>query len=143
MLVHIVHSTKERYPFLHDDVRPELHAYAATVLNNDGGPALIINSVQDHMHVLCALSKNRAICDVMKTLKVSTSEWIKTKGGMLSKFYWQAGYGAFSVSESNAPAVREYIAHQEEHHRRMSFQDEMRKLLRKHGIEFDERYVWD
>ncbi|HRX85270.1 MAG TPA: IS200/IS605 family transposase [Phycisphaerae bacterium] len=143
ILVHIVFSTKDRYPFLRDEVRPELHAYGATVLKNDNCPTLLMNSMSDHVHILCALSKNLAVCKLIKQFKVTTSEWIKTKGGMLTKFHWQSGYGAFSVSQSNVPAVRQYIAEQENHHKRMTFQDEFRALLRKHQVEFDERYVWD
>jgi len=143
LLVHIVFATKDRYPYLTDAVRAEFHAYAASVLQSCESPALIINSMPDHVHILCVLSKNRALCDVVEEVKRSTSRWIKSKGGMLAKFYWQHGYGVFSVSQSNVAAVLEYVANQEEHHWRMSFQDELRELFRKHAVEFDERYVWD
>ena len=143
MLVHVVFSTKGRYPFLSDAIRPELHAYMAKVLQGLESPALIINSVDDHLHVLLRLSRTQPLCDVVQTIKTSTSKWIKTKGPRLEKFRWQGGYGAFSVSPSNVAPVRAYIAGQEEHHRRTGFQDELRALLRKHGIEFDERFVWD
>ena len=143
ILIHAVFSTKNRYPFLIAEVRPELQAYSATVLKNCDSPALAINSVADHIHLLCALSKNWALCDLIKELKTSTSKWIKTKGGILSKFHWQAGYGAFSVSQSQMESVRTYINQQEEHHRQMTFEDELKSILRKHGVEYDERYVWD
>jgi REP element-mobilizing transposase RayT len=143
ILLHLIFSTKDRHPFLGPTIRPELHAYAATALNAMESPATAINSVQDHIHILCRLSKNLAVCDLIQELKTSTSKWIKTKGGMLTKFHWQAGYGAFSVSPSRVAAVRRYIENQEKHHRRVSFQDEFRNFLRRHGVEFDERYVWD
>lgn len=143
LLTPIVFSPKDRYPYLDAAVRPELHAYAATVLQGCDSPAITINSVTDHIHLVCALSRKWRLCDVVEELKVGTSKGIKTKGGMLPKFHWQNGYAAFSVSESMLARVKEYIAKQEEHHRRRDFQDEFRELLRRHGIEFDERYVWD
>jgi len=143
ILIHVVYSTKDRYPFLTPEIRPQLHAYMAKVMKGIESPALIINSVADHVHVLFRLSKNHALCDVIQNAKSKTSKWIKTKGQQFSKFQWQAGYGAFSVSSSNVEQVKQYIADQEEHHQRVSFEDELRALLRKHGIEFDERYMWD
>jgi len=121
ILVHLIFSTKERYPFLYAEVRPELHSYAASVLKELDSPAIVINSVADHMHILCRLSKNRAVCDVVQEIKTSTSKWLKTKGEMLAKFQWQNGYGVFSVSPSQVDSVRQYIQGQEEHHRRVSF----------------------
>lgn len=143
ILVHVIFSTKDRYPFLAPEIRSELHAYSATVLAENDCQANQMNSLQDHVHVLCRLSKTLTIADLVKELKVSTSKWIKTKGGMLAKFQWQSGYGAFSVSPSQVAAVRRYIQNQEEHHRRVTFQDEFREFLRRHELEFDERYVWD
>jgi REP element-mobilizing transposase RayT len=115
----------------------------ATALQSCESPALVINSMPDHVHVLCQLSRKHAVCDVIEVVKKASSKWLKTKGRLLEKFYWQGGYGAFSVSPSNVASVRQYIEQQEEHHQRMSFQDELRVLLSKHGIEFDERYVWE
>ncbi len=143
LLTHIIFSKKERYPFLVPPVRPELHAYAATVLKSCESPALKINSVENHIHILCILSKNWALCDLIEQVKKDTSKWIKTKGGMLRKFYWQNGYGAFSVSQSQVASVRSYIANQEAHHRRVSFEDEFRQFLKRHEVEYDARYVWD
>ena len=143
ILALIIFSTKGRHPFLAPSARPELHAYAATVLKTCESPALVINSVEDHMHILCTLSKNWAVCDLIEQVKKDTSKWLKTKGGNLRKFYWQGGYGAFSVSQSQVPSVKKYIAEQEKHHRRMTFEEEFRSFLRKHEMEYDERYVWD
>jgi putative transposase len=143
ILIHIIFSTKNRYPFLIPEVRPELHAYAATVLKSCQSPALTINSVEEHIHVLCHLSKNYAACDLIEEVKTSTSRWIKTKGGILRKFHWQNSYGVFSVSSSLVPSVKTYITNQERHHRRMTFQEEFRKFLEKYEVSYDERYVWD
>ena len=142
ILIHLIFSTKERYPFLTPEIRPQLHAYAGTVLNGLDSPAIIINSVDDHVHALMRLSKNHAVCDVVQDLKTSTSKWLKTRGGVLSKLAWQNGYGAFSVSSSQVGSVRGYIADQEMHHKKVTFQEEFRGFLTRHGIEFDERSVW-
>ena len=143
IFVHIIFSTKGRYPFLTPEVRPELHAYTATVLKTAESPAVIINSAADHVHILCALSKNSSAADLVQEVKTSTSKWIKTKGRDLQKFQWQAGYGIFSVSPSQVAAVRRYIEDQEKHHRRMTFEDELRRVLVKCGVKYDERYVFD
>lgn len=144
VLVHIIFSTKDRHPFLtSSELRTELHAYAATVLNALDSPPITINTVDDHLHALVRLSRTHALCEVIQELKTSTSKWLKTKDGMLTKFGWQGGYGAFSVSPSQSDSVRRYIENQEEHHRSIGFQDELRKFLQRHGVEFDERYVWD
>ena len=106
-------------------------------------PSLIVRSVTDHLHALVQLSRTVTIAKLMETMKVESSAWLKRRSPHLRDFYWQAGYGAFSVSQSNVEQVKIYIANQDEHHRRLSFQDELRALLKRHGIEFDERYVWD
>jgi REP element-mobilizing transposase RayT len=141
--VHLVFTTKNRAPVLRDDVRDELHRYIAGVLANLESAALAIGSVADHVHVLCLMSRNVALAKLVEHVKKGTSKWLKTKGDGLAEFYWQAGYGAFSVSESNIDQVKAYIANQAEHHRKTKFQDEYRAFLRKHNIEYDERYVWD
>ena len=145
VIVHIIYSTKHRKPWLHDPrIRCELYAYNATVLRNDvDSPAILVNGVEDHIHILCRLSRKFAVMDVIKVSKTETTKWLKRQGQGLGDFQWQAGYGAFSVSASNVEQVKRYIASQEEHHRRISFQDEFRELCRSHGLEIDERYVWD
>ena len=141
--IHVIFSTKDRYAFLTPQIRPELYAYMATVLAEMDSPAILIGGVEDHVHILCRLSRNHIIADIVKTVKLSTSKWLKTKRGMLSKFQWQGGYGAFSVSASQVASVVDYIKNQEEHHRDVSFEDELRRFLTKYGVTFDERYVWD
>ncbi len=145
VLVHIVYSTKGRRPWLRDErIRKELYAYKATILrDNIDTPALIINGVEDHVHMLCLLSRKFAIMSVIEEAKTETTKWLKKQSEDLSGFAWQGGYGIFSVSESNCEQVKRYIAEQERHHRKMSFQDEFRLLCKRHGIEIDERYVWD
>ena len=144
VLLHIVFSTKNRVPFLKDKgMREELEAYLVGTLQAIECPSLIIRAVEDHIHCLCRLSRVMSIAKLIEEMKVESSSWVKKQSSELKDFYWQSGYGAFSVSRSNVPQVTGYIANQEEHHRRISFQDEVRALLRRHEIEFDERYVWD
>ena len=145
VLVHIVYSTKARRPWLQDDeVRKQLYAYKATILrDNVDTPALIIDGVEDHVHALCLLSRKFAIKNVIEEAKTETTKWLKKQGPQYADFHWQAGYGIFSVSESNAEQVRQYIADQVRHHKKLTFQDEFRILCERHGIEIDERYVRD
>ena len=143
--IHIVFSTKHRTAWLQDnELRDELYAYMATILrNNVDTPAMLIGGVEDHIHALCLLSRKFAIMKVVEEMKTETSKWLKKQSSIPSDFAWQAGYGAFSVSESNLPQVKAYIREQPEHHRRLSFQEEFRELCKRHGIEVDERYAWD
>jgi len=141
--IHLVFSTKNRLPVITDAVRDSLHGYMATVLQNLGCPAVLINSVEDHAHVLFDLARTVSISQAVEDVKKSSSKWIKTQGPEFAAFAWQAGYGAFAVSESNVETVRHYIACQREHHRKKSFQEEYRTFLLRHNLTFDERYVWD
>jgi REP element-mobilizing transposase RayT len=144
VVLHVAFSTKNRVPFLRDgDLRPRLYGYMAGVLQNVDCAPILINGVEDHVHILCNLSRSMTVGGLVEEAKKNTSRWMKDQGPGHREFYWQAGYGAFSVSQSNVEAVREYIAMQQEHHRKVSFQDELRALCRKHGVEIDERYVWD
>ena len=141
--IHLVFSTKNREPLITDNIRGHLHAYMATVLQNLGCAPVLINSVDDHVHLLFDLARTVAVSQAVEDVKTSSSKWIKTQESALAGFAWQAGYGAFSVSESNVPKVANYIRDQEEHHRVKTFQEEYREFLSKHKIQFDERYVWD
>lgn len=141
--VHLVFSTKNREPLITDAVRDSLHAYMATVLQNLGCVPVLINSVEDHIHLLFDLGRTVAVSQAVEDVKKSSSKWIKKHGAEFAGFAWQSGYGAFAVSESNVEAVREYIANQREHHRKKTFQEEYRQFLERHHIAFDERYVWD
>ncbi len=142
--VHIVFSTKDRRGFLQGaDIRKEMHAYLASTLKAYDSPARIIGGTADHVHILCDLSRTQTLAKVIGETKRNSSKWIKTKGNQFTAFQWQNGYGAFSVSVSKVPQVVEYIESQDAHHRTRTFQDEFRAFLTMHGIEFDERYVWD
>ncbi len=144
VLVHVTFSTKERQALLRpNSLRTELHRYLAGISSQLDCPSIAIGGTEDHVHVLARQSRTLCLADWIKELKRGSSLWIKTKSPAFATFRWQAGYGAFSVSQSQSGRVDRYIAGQEEHHRRFSFQDELRQLLLKHGIAFDERYVWD
>jgi REP element-mobilizing transposase RayT len=143
ILIHIVFSVKQRAPLLEEAIRRELYAYLAGVLKQLESPALKIGGTADHVHILCLLSRSRTVAKIVEEFKTGSSKWLKTKRAQFQTFHWQNGYGAFSVSESVVDAVIQYIERQEEHHRRMSFQEEYRKLLEKHRIPYDERYVWE
>jgi len=143
ILVHIIFSTKGRMPVIAREVRPELNAYIAGILKHLGCPSILVNSVADHVHILCYLSKTIALAKVIEEVKKASSKWIKPKAAALRNFHWQNGYGAFSVSQSNVEEVRRYIANQEEHHRLVTFEEEFRAFLHRYGVEYDERHVWD
>lgn len=142
-LIHLVYSTKHRKPWIPDDVRNGLYAYQVGIFKQWESPALVIGGVEDHVHVLFSLSKNYAIKKIVEEVKKGSSRWMKMEGTKNKDFYWQNGYAGFSVSQSNVEEVKRYIDHQREHHRKMTFQDELRELFKRHGIEYDERYVWD
>ena len=142
--LHVVFSTKDRRPFLSDQaIRNETHAYLGGVCRNLDSPALIVGGVEDHVHLLLRLSRSQSVAEVVRELKRDSSKWLKGKGPALVAFYWQNGYGAFSVSPVHVEALKQYIANQESHHRRETFQDEFRRLLRKYQVDYDERYAWD
>ena len=141
--IHLVFSTKNRDPIITDAVRSTLHAYMAKVLQNLGCAPVLINSVEDHAHLLFDLARTVSISQVVEDVKKSSSKWIKNQSSEFASFAWQAGYGAFAVSESNLESVRQYISNQREHHQKKTFQEEYRAFLLRHNIAFDERYVWD
>ncbi|MBV8901844.1 MAG: transposase [Verrucomicrobia bacterium] len=142
LLVHLIFSTKDRVPILTGEaLRRDLHAYLAATARDLGCPAIRVGGVADHVHVVCCLARSVSVATLVAKLKVSSGQMLRVKAG--KRFQWQNGYGAFSVSESALGSVVDYVANQDLHHRRLSFQDEYRAFLRRHGVEFDERYVWD
>ena len=142
--VHIVFSTKNRIPWLRRDaLREELFAYLVGGCVNLQCPSQRIGGYHDHIHILCSLARTTCVADLVRELKKSSSEWLKSRRNDLRDFHWQAGYGAFSVSPSHVAALIEYIKTQPEHHRQEGFQDEFRRLCAKYGLDIDERYVWD
>lgn len=141
--LHIVFSTKGREPFLADPaIRGAMHSFLSTACRDLGSPSLRVGGVEDHVHVLCLLGRTLAISDLIREMKRRTSKCIKADSG-LRRFYWQSGFGAFSVSPTHVDRVEAYIASQEEHHRRVGFQSELRRLLKKNRVEYDESTVWD
>ena len=142
--LHIVFSTNDRRPLLADQsIRDEMYHYLGGICNNVGCPILRVGGVADHVHLLCRFGRTITIADLMQELKRESSKWVKTKSPSLAEFHWQNGHGAFSISPGHVEPLRTYIATQEEHHRTENFQDELRRLLKKYGLECDERYVWD
>src|SRR2546426_4517752 len=143
LAVHIIFSTKERRPWLTMDIRERVWAYQSRILQNLECRAITVGGVEDHVHVLCHITKKLAPMKVLEVLKKDSSKFAKTLRGDLSAFHWQDGYGLFSVSPSHVDAVRQYILNQQEHHKKETFQEELRRILQKYGAEFDERYLWD
>ncbi|WP_425617760.1 IS200/IS605 family transposase [Anatilimnocola sp. NA78] len=142
--LHIIFSTKNRAAYLKDKAfRERVHAYLSGICRNQESPSIIVGGVEDHVHVLCRMSKNIAPKDLVRELKSDSSSWIKAQVSYQQEFHWQGGYAAFSVSPSHVDKLREYIADQENHHAHESFQDEFRRICKKYGVDIDERYVWD
>jgi putative transposase len=142
-LIHLVFSTKERRPLLRDAERDRLHAYMGGILKNHECQPIEINSVADHAHVLFVLGKNLALAKAIELTKGLSSGWLKDQAEWYSDFKWQTGYWAFSVSPTHVPPLRRYILGQQEHHAKVGFQDEVRRLAAKNGVELDERYAWN
>ena len=141
--IHVVFSTKNRQPFFHDkDMRTRLHAQLGGISKTLGCAPILTGGVEDHVHLLARLGRTITQAEWIKELKRVSNFWLKKEYG-ISDFEWQGGYADFAVSPSNVEVVKEYIARQEEHHKKIGFQDELRALLRKHNLEWGERYVWD
>jgi putative transposase len=141
--VHIIFSTKHRKTFIDEIIENELHSYLGAVCKGLECFPVKIGGFTDHVHVLCSLSKKISLIKFLGDLKSHSSKWIKRKDDRYIDFYWQDGYGAFSVSPSDVGTVKKYIENQHEHHKIVSFQDEYRQMLADHHIEFDERFMWD
>jgi REP element-mobilizing transposase RayT len=139
---HIVFSTKNRLPYLNPEIEQRVWAYIGGIARKHGMTALQVGGIDDHVHALVMTPPTMSPSHVAQFLKGDSSKWIHEEFPALRDFAWQDGYGAFTVSKSNLPEVVHYIQHQREHHRKKSFQEEYLEFLRKHGIEYDERYVW-
>lgn len=124
-------------------LKPRLHAYMGGIVHQLESKAITINGPADHVHLLLSLSPTRSISEILQKLKANSSRWVNDESGLGKRFAWQEGYGAFAVSHSNAPAVIKYIQNQDEHHRRVSFKEEFLAFLKKNGIPYDERYIWE
>jgi len=141
--LHIIFSTKNRQLLIQKSVESELHAYLGGICNRLECQTIKVGGYIDHIHILCKLSKKIPLTKLIEEVKSHSSKWIKTKGEVYKNFYWQDGYGAFSVNPSQVDAVIEYISRQHEHHQKKSFQEEYSSFLRKYDVGYDERYVWD
>jgi REP element-mobilizing transposase RayT len=141
LLYHIVFSTKGREPWLTAAMRHRIFQYLGGAIRHEGGIALIINGTADHVHILAKLRQDKAISKLVGELKANSSAWISRTFHDAAGFAWQEGYGAFTVSESQVPKVRRYIERQEEHHRTVSFLEELKVILRAHHLPFDDRYL--
>ena len=142
VILHIIFSTKNREPWLDSAIRPRMHAYLATICRDLGGEAFRVDGVADHVHIV-TIPRTLSLAEMIEQAKKGSSKWIKSLEARYRGFFWQRGYGAFSVSPSQLDAALQYVQTQEEHHRTRTFQEEYRELLRRHDVEFDERYVWD
>jgi REP element-mobilizing transposase RayT len=141
LVVHLIFSTKLRKPLIAPDIRADLFAYLGGIVRELRCTALIINGTCDHVHMLIRIRPAHSIAEIARIVKTNSSGWVRKKGR--KEFAWQAGYGVFSVSESSVPAVKKYIATQDEHHRKRSFQEEFLAFLKKNNVAYDERYIWD
>ena len=142
ILLHIVFSTKGRSPIIRPDLQPDLFGYMGGIARNLESPILRIGGVEDHLHMLVSLSKKLAVSDLLLNLKRDSSKWANAREDNHEHFAWQEGYSAFSIGESAVPALTRYIDGQRDHHKTVSFQDEIRALAKKYGITLDERYAW-
>jgi putative transposase len=143
VILHIIFSTKDRERWLDSDVRRRMHAYLATICRDLGVDFVHVGGLSDHVHIVSTLPRTLSQAQLVEQIKKTSSKWIKTVNARCRGFTWQRGYGAFSVSASQLESVLDYVNSQQEHHRTRTFQEEYRELLRKHGVDFDERYVWD
>jgi REP-associated tyrosine transposase len=143
LLTHVIFSTKDREPLIAPDLKPDLMAYMGGIIRELGGKAVAANSMPDHVHMLLWLPPGVAVAEALRIVKTNSSRWVHQSRARLRGFAWQTGYGAFSVSQSNAASVAKYIREQEKHHRGVSFQEEFITFLKKNGVRYDERYIWE
>lgn len=137
----MVFSTKDRHPWLKDDLRPRIHEYIGGAIRGENGIPFLVGGTADHVHVLAKLHQDKTVAAVLREVKSNSSGWIHREMSM-PEFAWQSGYGAVSVSASQTATVYQYIARQEEHHKKLGFQEEFLAFLKAHGVEYDERYIW-
>lgn len=141
--IHIVFSTKHREDFIDENIEKELFSYIATLCKDFESTALQIGGTDNHIHILCLLSKKIALMKLVQEIKAHSSKWIKTKGKKYENFYWQDGYGAFSVGERDIYSTINYIKNQRQHHQGENFENELIDILKKHKMNYDEKYLWD
>ena len=143
LLIHALFSSKDRTPLLDAELKPELFSYMGGILSHLKGRPILINGSKDHVHLLFVLPSSLSVADLMEKVKANSSKWLHQRWPSRSHLAWQTGYTAFSVSHSNLASVKKYIADQEPHHRKVTFQEELLAFLKKHEVEYDPRYVFD
>jgi REP element-mobilizing transposase RayT len=142
LLYHIVFSTKNRQSNIVAGIGSELHRYIGGIVKGEGAILLEIGGIADHVHLVLKLKPVHSLSEIMRKVKGNSSKWVNEQNRLHKKFSWQDGYGAFSVSESQVNNVLQYVRNQEKHHRTISFKDEFIMLLQRHGVEYDEQYLW-
>jgi REP-associated tyrosine transposase len=142
LYVHIIFHTKNTNVLIREFDREELYAYIGAIIKDNDSIPIIINGMADHVHILCLLSKNIALAKLVEEIKRHSSRWIKGKDGYYKNFSWQAGYAGFSVSQSIHDRTKKYILNQQEHHKKLSFKEELIAFLKEYQINYDERYLW-
>jgi putative transposase len=142
LYTHIVFHTKYNQDVIKADIEKELFAYLGGILKENKSVPIAINGIENHIHILCIMSKNKALADLLEELKRNSSRWIKTNGVEYSDFAWQGGYGAFSVSQSKVEVVKRYIENQKDHHKTETVKEEYLRFLNEYGIDYNEDYLW-
>ncbi|MBL4561677.1 MAG: transposase [Labilibaculum sp.] len=142
LYVHIIYHTKYSSVLIRNEEKQKLYAYIGSVLKSNESIPIVINGTNDHLHILCIMSKNIALAKLVEEIKRHSSRWIKTLDEYYNEFAWQGGYGGFSVSPSIHDKTKRYIENQEEHHKRKTFQEEYLMFLREYGVEYNEKYLW-
>ena len=142
-LAHIVFSTKNRVDLIAPDIENDLFSYMHGIVENNNAKLIIANGTANHVHLLVSMPRKFDVSELIGDIKRDSSVWIKKQHARFSQFYWQKGYGAFSIGQSQVETVVNYIKNQKEHHKKQDFKDEYRTLLEKYEIEYDERYIWD
>jgi REP element-mobilizing transposase RayT len=142
LYIHLIFHTKNNESFIDTDIESELYAYLGGLLKDIKCVPIKINGIENHIHILCIMSKNISLADLTEDIKRNSSRWIKTKGDKYKNFAWQGGYGGFSVSQSKADVVKHYIENQKEHHKALSFKEEYIRFLKEYDIDFNEDYLW-
>ncbi|RPH29369.1 MAG: transposase [Bacteroidales bacterium] len=142
LYIHIVFHVKHDHVQIKNEDKNDLYAYIGSIINDNGSIPVLINGTGDHLHILCIMSKNIALAKLTEEIKRHSSRWIKIRGIYYSQFAWQGGYAGFSVSQSLCDKTKKYIENQEEHHKKMTFKEELVVFLKEYGIEYDEQYLW-
>ncbi|QDT72772.1 IS200/IS605 family transposase [Lacipirellula limnantheis] len=143
LYAHLIFSTKNRQPFLDDEIRPRVHAFLATTIREMDSPWVVVGGIDDHVHILFDMGKKHTPIEFVEQTKRESSKFVKTLGAPFGEFYWQRGYGMFSVGPAHRQEAEDYVRHQEEHHCAKTFQEEFRAFFERYEVEYDEQYVWD